>query len=925
MFHFSEDQFNHIFPFHVVINRNLELESFGKSIAKICPMQRGDLFSSHFIIKLPFTSITNFEDLLAMQDQLIICEHCLDALVILRGQVEYLAEKDCVLFIGSPWFNNMDQVVKRNLSSSDFAHHDPLINLLQVLKTQEVVNKDTRKLLADVNKQRKELLRLSTIAQQSTNTVIITGKTGLIEWINKAFEENTGYTLEEVKGKKPGAFLQGKDSDPDSIRYMSESIKNGLAFNCVLLNYNKSGEPFWARIIAQPTKDKTGKVLNYFAVQENITQQKNLESEINSYAQKIMEQSDFYENILDNIPGDIVVVDLESRHLFVNKMAVKNPEVRAWLIGKTNEEYVAYRNKPTALGESRRRYFNEVVRTKQMESWEEEAVSPNGEIEYKLRNMFPVLDETGNLKLVIGYGIDVTELKKVQQELQLAKQKTEEMAAAKQQFLVNMSHEIRTPMNGILGIAGLLHKSQINQHQQELVDIIEESAQNLLVIINDVLDLEKTIAGKIELEVIPFRFTDKIRATIESFRYKAVEKGLMLRYDNYTAEDLVVIGDPFRLTQILNNLINNALKFTDQGSVILTTSLKTQQADHLIIEFKVTDTGIGIDEDRLTEIFEPFVQANAGTSRLYGGSGLGLSICRDLVTRMGGTLQVHSRKGQGACFQFNLPYTVSDVNIHTHLPMQIDKHIVQHLNILIADDVEINQILIKHILQSWDCTFTIVDNGKKVLEEMEQTSYDLILMDIQMPEMNGVDATLAIRQLKDPLKAATPIIALTANALKGDSEYYVSLGMNGYLSKPFNEAGLFDVIVQVVNALDNTARVPQQEVLRYNLKQLQALSKGDENFVRQMIHLFIKTLMPIQLQLQHETARGHWQNVAAIMHKIKPMLDSMGIQTAVEMVGVVEKNAKSGLHIDLLPAQVDAINQILDQCLLQLKRAFPPN
>ena len=383
----------------------------------------------------------------------------------------------------------------------------------------------------------------------------------------------------------------------------------------------------------------------------------------------------------------------------------------------------------------------------------------------------------------------------------IAKKLTEESAKAKEIFLANMSHEIRTPMHGILGIAGLLAKTKLDEQQEHYINLITESANNLVVIVNDILDIEKIGSGKFEFEKVDFKIAEKLHTTIQSFQYKSEEKGIAIE-ENYDFDlNLVVKGDPYRLSQILNNLISNALKFTKQGKISVNGSIQSEMDERIMMKFSVTDTGIGIPKDKLSIIFEPFTQASSDTTRKYGGTGLGLSICKNLVEMQGGTLIVDSEEGIGTTFTFTIPYDCSNslLTIKSVAYTTNDISIFNLKNVLMAEDVIVNQFLGKVILESVGFKVDIANNGIEALELIMQNNYDLILMDIQMPEMDGVTTTSKIRQLKDDKKSKIPIIALTANALVGNDKEYFEAGMNACLTKPFTQEKLFEVLINILN------------------------------------------------------------------------------------------------------------------------------
>lgn len=541
------------------------------------------------------------------------------------------------------------------------------------------------------------------------------------------------------------------------------------------------------------------------------------------------------------------------------------------------------------------------------------------------------MDVPGIEPYVIGFAQDISDRIKAERELRTAKKITEDAARAKEVFLANMSHEIRTPMNGVLGIAGLLAKTKLDEQQQNYLRLIQESANNLLLLVNDVLDLEKIILGKLQFEHVVFSLADRIELCLQSFIYKAEEKGIGLVFENLLGEDLVVLGDPYRLSQVMNNLITNAIKFTEAGAVTIETKLIQKNSNEVRIAFSVRDTGIGITESQMGLIFEPFMQAHVAITRTHGGTGLGLSICRELITMMGGELKVESISGKGSSFSFELPFAISSSKLNQSTVAQdLNYQSLGNRYVLVAEDVELNQYLVRHIMESWGFTVDVVSNGREAVNKIQENKYDLVLMDIQMPEMDGMEATRAIRQLSDPVKAAIPIVALTANALKGDSEKYLAAGMNDFLPKPFNEQKLFLVISNnlktsvketIPMSESNTTVIENQEKL-YDLSMVQTIAGGDAGFVKKMVQLFIETVPPSMVDIQKETDQQNWVNVSKLAHKMKATIDSMGIVKIKEVVRVIEANGKKGEEVDKIPAQVQEVIQVLEGCVGQLKKDF---
>ncbi len=1045
----KDDQFNRLFPFYIFIDDHLIIQGFGKSIAKILPLTKGLPFSDLFSFKRPALELVSKSSLHTLNDQLLILEYIGDKQLSLRGQVEYLENENAFLFIVTPWFSSMDHVKEFDIKIDDFAIHDSLIDVLHVLKTQEIVTEEVKELLETVKKQKNDLQRLSLIAEETVNGVVITDTHGKIEWVNKGFAKITGYTLKEVIHRTPGSFLQGKDSSKETLQYLSKQLAEKKPFVCELINYNKKGVPYWVRINGQPLYNSRGVHTGFFAIEEDISKEKEAFIQLKEYEERfkvalekigdnvwiydfetkatefsnndttfhsannsitgspseswwdclhpddkkmlddideqykacqishhsieyriitqegttkwildrgvvfeknvtgnpikiigthtditrlkevesaLNNQKKFYENILNSIPADIAVLDKNHRYLFLNPVAIKNPEIREWIIGKSDEEYAKYRNRPVEVADKRKALFRKALISKKLESFVEELTDKDGKVEYHFRNMYPVLNEQGEVDIVIGYGLNITDRIKIEKELEQAKKETEEAAKAKESFLVNMSHEIRTPMNGIMGITDLLAKTQLTVRQKEFAHLIKESANNLLVIVNDVLDFEKLIAGKIELESIPFNIGQKLKYAIETFRYKAEEKDLYIQFNNNLPEDLLLEGDPFRLNQIIFNLIGNSIKFTEHGGITLTTTIKTATANNMELQITVADTGIGIHQKQLDNIFNPYVQAKAEISRKYGGTGLGLSICKNLAEIQNGTIEVISEEHKGSSFIVTIPYKISKLKTLNDKPV-INTVSMKGKKILVAEDVEINQFVVRNILELWGCEITIVENGKKAIEAVKMNDYDLILMDIQMPEMNGFEATDVIKKLP-PHKAGIPIIAVTANSLRGIGERYKKSGMTDYLIKPYNEEKLFAVIEKVIGAGTSTTKTVDfttETIKKKSSKLLESMAEmtcGNELYSKKLAEIFVRTSPEMYTQMEEAFAIKDWDSLARLAHKFASSVGALGMEEAMILVRKMEDSAKSRKNLDNIEKDLSTFGIILNKAINELKLEF---
>ncbi len=418
----------------------------------------------------------------------------------------------------------------------------------------------------------------------------------------------------------------------------------------------------------------------------------------------------------------------------------------------------------------------------------------NGELRWIKSRAKNTLDQQGTLQYISGVNIDITDQVIAKSKAEAAQLVAENAMHAKQQFLSNMSHEIRTPMNIIMGFANVLLKSELDKTQQEYLTAIKVSADSLLVLINDILDLAKVDAGKMTFEQTPFNLATSLSAMLQLFDIKMKEKNLALAEQFDIAIPEIIIGDPLRLRQIILNLISNAVKFTEVGKITMRVALLKQDAEKVTIEFTITDTGIGIPKNKLEHIFDDFEQATDENSRLYGGTGLGLTIVKKLIELQGGTIQVESELGKGSSFSFQLSFIKTDQKIQRETELVLSEQAeLKNISVLVAEDAEFNQLLIKIILANFGFEVDIAGNGKIAIEKLQQNKYDLILMDLHMPEMNGFEATKYIRQ---KMNSQIPIIALTAAVTTVDVDKCEAFGMNDYISKPIDVNLLYDKIIK---------------------------------------------------------------------------------------------------------------------------------
>jgi PAS domain S-box-containing protein len=463
-------------------------------------------------------------------------------------------------------------------------------------------------------------------------------------------------------------------------------------------------------------------------------------------------------------------------------------------------------------------HYKKVIRQKHPVTYESKNFTRRGDGYWTLTSLTPVLDEKGEVEKIISIDSDISKQKKAEEdlilinkiaehsllkgtkaldELKLAKRQLEESLKVKDQFLANVSHEIRTPMNAIVGFTEIFLKSPMTPEQEQYIRAIKTSSENLLVIINDILDFSKLESGKVTFEEIDFDLHGVISSMTELMLPKSVEKGIRLSSVVDTKVPYYVKGDPTRLNQILVNLVSNAIKFTHEGGVKTEVTLLKESATHIELHFTVVDSGIGIAKENVSSIFESFRQASNDTTRKYGGTGLGLTITKQLIELLGGSIQVESEIGKGSRFTFTLSYKKSMAKRLEKNPPEEKETIarIEGLRVLVVEDNQFNQLLAKKILSDWKWQVEVADNGVIALEKIQSDDFDVILMDIQMPEMDGYEATRQVRTRLPIPKCNLPIIAMTAHAITGELERCIAAGMNDYISKPFNQKVLYNKVL----------------------------------------------------------------------------------------------------------------------------------
>jgi signal transduction histidine kinase/CheY-like chemotaxis protein/HPt (histidine-containing phosphotransfer) domain-containing protein len=521
------------------------------------------------------------------------------------------------------------------------------------------------------------------------------------------------------------------------------------------------------------------------------------------------------------------------------------------------------------------------------------------------------------------------------------KEVAEQSAKLKQEFIANMSHEIRTPMNAIVGMTRLLQEKNPRADQSKYLDAITQSADNLLVIINDILDFSKIEAGKITIESVSFSLKQILKNVVTLLRFKAIEKGIDIRFDFTENVPEHLIGDPTRLTQVLMNLAGNAVKFTEKGSVQIVCRNVELEGDCVKMAFDVIDTGIGISEEYVGKIFESFTQAGTDVARKFGGTGLGLTISKQLVVLMGGSVEVKSKIGEGTTFTFILPFQIGEGDFkqsQDDFTIAVnDLEILNRSKILLVDDNEFNRIVAVDTLKSIAPNMSILEaqSGMEAIEKLKTNEIDLVLMDIQMPKMSGIEATLFIRnKLEAPLNRIK-IIAMTANVMKNDIDSYLQNGMNDHIPKPFHKS---ELIFKILNQLDNNKEVIKNRIVEYEAIEdelapshlLPATQLTDPSFLisfagddkekqKKYISIFLKNAPKLLLQMQNGFENNDLEMVKISAHSLKTQLNYMGVKEEYSHVQEIEQMASHEHKNEEIKSLIDNLQQICVQAFKELE------
>jgi PAS domain S-box-containing protein len=658
-------------------------------------------------------------------------------------------------------------------------------------------------------------------------------------------------------------------------------------------------------------KGADGKPLRIIGTHTDITQRKLAE-------QAIARSEEKYRSIIANMNLGLLEVDMEENIQYANQSF-------CGMSGYTSEELIGKKafllfakGEKTELLEAK----NDLRRKGVSDAYEMAIKNKRGQLKWWLISGAPRYNDKGELVGTVGIHLDITDQKQLEIDLVNAREAAEESAKSKEVFLANMSHEIRTPMNAILGMSRQLASTPLNDKQQFYLQTVNTAGEHLLVVINDILDISKIEAGKLQLEKIGFRFREALEHCTLVMAHRAEEKGLDLSIDIDEKIDPVLIGDPYRLNQVLLNLLSNAIKFTEKGSVRITCKLESAKEGKQWISVIVQDTGVGMDENFLANLFQKFSQEDKTTARKFGGTGLGMSISKQLIELMDGQIKVESKKDKGTSISILMPFfSGTEEDIPKQVRDNTDSSILLDKKILLVEDNEMNRLVATTILKKYGAAITEVVNGKEAISELSRVDYDLVLMDIQMPVMDGLEATKAIR---NELKNEIPVIALTANAIKGENERCLQAGMNDYVSKPFEEEDLISAIAHWLGKNINMGKEifienGQTEKL-YDLSKLIKISGSNKEFVSKMITLFADQTPLSVKEIREAYKKKDFATVRSVAHRIRPGIDNMGINILYQNIRDIEILATQEPLSPALKGLIIKLEEVIGNVVSQLKR-----
>ena len=798
------------------------------------------------------------------------------------------------------------------------------------------------------------LRTLSRAVEESPAAVSLTDARGVIHYINRRFTEITGYTEADALGMTHKLIASGR-TPPAVYEDLWATIRAGQEWSGDLLNRRRSGRTYLCATRITPLLDSHGVLTHFLTISEDVTAQRELatkEQAAREAAERalrdVAEQERRLRLLTDSLPALVNYFSIEDRVIYCN-------QPYAELFGFERDEAVG-RFLPELIGEA----TYAVLKTELDSVKSGQELCYEREIQGRLFQvtMRPARNDLGDVRGVYALLLDVTQQKQIAGELSMALSRAEAASEAKDQFLANISHEIRTPMNAIIGLSELLLRTRLDDRQRDYLEKSHRSAMLLLGLLNDVLDFSKIQAGHLKLDVHRFRVPDLLTQISDLYRDAAMEQGLEFVIAPGADLPVEVMGDSLRLTQVISNLCSNAIKFTPQGSVTVRIACQSASEASVVLEFSVSDTGIGMTPEQTDRIFDPFSQADGSTTRRFGGTGLGLSICRDLLGLMGSRLELETQPGHGSRFQFTVTLDLPEPG-QMALPTDEAASIaaterraeLAGRRILVVDDYVLNLEIVTAFLTDAKCQVRVAHHGREALEWLKYETFDAVLMDVQMPVMDGYETTRVIRQ--NPEWRDLPVIAMTANVLESDREKCAAVGMNDFIPKPVMVESLLATLANHLRHLPlaevapsahsepviSPPRVPSGEHnVELMVDQLVGIdmdvalqsTMGQMSFLIRVLHIFVDTQSDFEARFlaarEPDGGDGANSDPAApgrIAHTLKGAAASIGAESLRVAALALEQSCKQGAEDSVVNDALARVVAELTPVLTGIARALP--